>query len=223
LNIVLAAGLTRLRRTSSRTPSASPVRTLPTASTPGAFAAASADARLGRRPLLGPGAREGVVALFTAVGFTLPNSGILLETAHRSLIGARRDRGHAARKPATRHPSDARAAIAAVREGATLPESRLRPLPHGRLEPADRARLRRARLRLFAPNLGTTQICSGSGLGALLVFFGVALLSSFRVVPLLATAIGWPPSGSAATRLAGSRQTRSGIRQRTAVRPRRAG
>ena len=51
---------------------------------------------------------------------------------------------------------------------------------------------------LFGPDLGTTQILVWMGLGALLVFMGVALFSS-RLVRPLAGVLGWP-----ATRIGGT-------------------
>jgi putative ABC transport system permease protein len=54
---------------------------------------------------------------------------------------------------------------------------------------------------LFAPDLGTTGVLLWLGIGALLVFFGVALLS-VRFIRPLAFALGWP-----ATRLGGAAGT----------------
>jgi putative ABC transport system permease protein len=54
---------------------------------------------------------------------------------------------------------------------------------------------------LFGPGLGTTQILLWMGLGTVLVFFGVALLSA-RFVGPLAWAVGWP-----STHLAGAAGT----------------
>ena len=140
---------------------------------------------------LGLALAKGLFALFDAVGFTLPNSGILLETRTIVVALLAGDRRHAAREPATGAARDARAADRGRARRATLPESRLaryRTAGSGLVTALGFVALV---FGLFAPNLGTTQILLWLGLGALLVFFGVALLS-VRVVPLLATVIGWP-------------------------------
>ncbi len=56
---------------------------------------------------------------------------------------------------------------------------------------------------LFAPGLGTSGVLIWMGLGALMIFIGVALLSA-RFVPALAGALGWPAVrwGGAVGRLA---------------------
>lgn len=140
---------------------------------------------------LGLALATGLFGLFEAVGFTLPNSGLvflprtiivslsvgILVTVIASLRPAIR---------ATRVPP-----IAAVREGATLPESRFarfRTLGSLLLTGVGFAALLWG---LFGPDLSTTQILSFMGLGALLIFFGVALLS-VRVVRPLVVALGWP-------------------------------
>jgi putative ABC transport system permease protein len=134
---------------------------------------------------------KGLFKLFDAVGFTLPNNGLTLETRTIvvslavgivvTLLASLRPALRATRVPP----------IAAVREGATLPESRFA-----------RFRLPAATLLtilglasllwgLFAPGLGTTGVLVFMLGGALLVFFGIALLS-VRLVPPLAGALGWP-------------------------------
>ncbi len=140
---------------------------------------------------LGLALATGLFGLFEAVGFTLPNSGLvflprtiivslsvgILVTVIASLRPAIR---------ATRVPP-----IAAVREGATLPESRFarfRTLGSLLLTGVGFAALLWG---LFGPDLSTTQILFFMGLGALLIFFGVALLS-VRVVRPLVAALGWP-------------------------------
>ena len=140
---------------------------------------------------LGLALAKGLFSLFDAVGFTLPNSGLtfatrtvvvalvvgILVTLLASLRPALR---------ATRVPP-----IAAVREGATLPESRFaryRLPASGLLTALGFASLLWG---LFGPDLGTTQVLLFILVGALLVFFGMALLS-VRLVRPLATALGWP-------------------------------
>jgi putative ABC transport system permease protein len=141
---------------------------------------------------------KGLFKLFDAVGFTLPNQGLLLETRTivvSLLVGILVTLAASLRPAirATRVPP-----IAAVREGATLPESRfarfrtpgslaLTALGFGALA-----------YGLFGSDLGTTQILLWMGIGALLIFIGVALFSQ-RIVRPLALALGWP-----ATRIGGA-------------------
>jgi putative ABC transport system permease protein len=136
---------------------------------------------------------KGLFSLFNAVGFTLPNNGLTLETRTIvvalivgivvTLLASLRPAMRATRVPP----------IAAVREGATLPESRwarfrlpaaivLTLLGFGGLLAG-----------LFVPNLGTGQILLYMLGGALLVFIGVALLS-VRLIGPLAWTLGWPAS-----------------------------
>jgi putative ABC transport system permease protein len=127
--------------------------------------------------------------LFDSVGFTLPNTGLLFET--RTIVVALLVgivvTFLASLRPAiraTRVPP-----IAAVREGATLPESRFARFrtPGAVLV----AVLGFAALvfGLFGSGLSTTQILLLMGLGALLIFIGVALFAS-RLVPSLAVGVG---------------------------------
>jgi putative ABC transport system permease protein len=141
---------------------------------------------------------KGLFSLFDAVGFTLPNNGLTLETRTVivallvgivvTLLASLRPALRATRVPP----------IAAVREGATLPESRwarfrlpaaivLTALGFGALLTG-----------LFVSNLSTGQILLLMLGGALLVFFGVALLS-VRLIGPLAWTLGWP-----ATKLGGA-------------------
>jgi putative ABC transport system permease protein len=158
---------------------------------------------------------KGLFSLFDAVGFTLPNNGLTLETRTIvvallvgivvTLLASLRPALRATRVPP----------IAAVREGATLPESRwarfrlpaaivLTVLGFGGLLAG-----------LFVPNLGTGQILLYMLGGALLVFFGVALLS-VRLIGPLAWTLGWPATklGAAAGALARDNSRRNP--QRTA-------
>ncbi len=141
--------------------------------------------------LLGFALAKGLFALFDAVGFTLPNSGLLLEprTVVISLVAGIGVTLLASLRPAvraTRVPP-----IAAVREGAVLPESRF-----ARYRTPGSALLTTLGFAallwgLFAPDLGTTQVLLWLGIGALFVFFGVSLLSVRFVRPLVAV-VGWP-------------------------------
>jgi putative ABC transport system permease protein len=144
---------------------------------------------------------KGLFKLFDLVGFTLPNSGLtfLTRTIVVSLAVGILVTLVASLRPAlraTRVPP-----IAAVREGAELPPgrfARFRTPASALLAAGGFAALIWG---LFGPGLGTTAILLWMGLGTLLVFFGVALLSS-RFVPALAWAVGWP-----STRMAGAAGT----------------
>jgi putative ABC transport system permease protein len=164
---------------------------------------------------LGLALAKGLFSLFDAVGFTLPNEGLTFETRTIvvsllvgvvvTLLASLRPAVRATRVPP----------IAAVREGATLPESRFARyrLPTSILLTV----LGFAGLvwGLFAPDLGTAGVLLFMLGGALLVFFGIALLS-VRLVRPLAAALGWPATriGGAAGRLARDNSQRNP--QRTA-------
>jgi putative ABC transport system permease protein len=150
---------------------------------------------------LGLGLAKGLFRLFDLVGFTLPNNGLVFQTRTVvvsllvgivvTLLASLRPAIRATRVPP----------IAAVREGSTLPESRLarfRTLGSALLTALGFAALLYG---LFGSDLGTTQILTWMGIGALLIFFGVALLS-VRFVRPLAGALGWP-----ATRIGGAAGT----------------
>jgi putative ABC transport system permease protein len=164
---------------------------------------------------LGLALAKGLFSLFDAVGFTLPNNGLIFATRTIvvallvgilvTLVASLRPAVRATRVPP----------IAAVREGATLPESRF-----------VRFRLPASILLtllgfacllvgLFAPDLGTVEVLVFMLGGALLVFLGVALLSE-RLVRPLASALGWPATrtGGAAGLLARDNSQRNP--QRTA-------
>jgi putative ABC transport system permease protein len=152
---------------------------------------------------LGFALAEGLFSLFDAVGFTLPNSGLVYEprTFVVALLVGVLVTLVASLRPAlraTRVPP-----IAAAREGATLPPSRFhryRTLGSAVLTALGFGALL---FGLFGPGLGTTGILVWMGIGALLIFFGVALLSE-RVVQPLAVTLGWPAAriGGAAGALA---------------------
>ncbi|MDQ3102246.1 MAG: ABC transporter permease [Actinomycetota bacterium] len=147
---------------------------------------------------IGLGLARGLFRLFDAVGFTLPNNGLVFETRTIvvSLLVGILVTLLASLRPAiraTRVPP-----IAAVREGATLPESRFarfRTIGSLGLTALGFASLAYG---LFADGLGTTQLLTWMGLGALLIFLGVALFAA-RLVRPLAAALGWP-----ATRMGGA-------------------
>ena len=146
---------------------------------------------------------RGLFSLFDAVGLTLPNQGLTLETRTIivALIVGIVVTVLASIRPAiraTRVPP-----IAAVREGATLPPgrfARLRPYSSGSLALLGFAAIA---FGLFGDGLSTTQILTFMGIGAVLVFLGVAFFSSHLVIPL-ARVIGAPGArvGGAAGSLA---------------------
>lgn len=152
---------------------------------------------------IGLGLAKLLFRLFDAVGFTLPNSGIVVSTSTVviALVAGIVVTLLASLRPAlraTRVPP-----IAAVREGSILPPSRFarfRTLGSGSLAAIGFAALL---FGLFAPNLSTKAELSWMGAGVVLVFFGVSLLAVPIVRPLAAV-LGWPAVrvGGAAGRLA---------------------
>ena len=152
---------------------------------------------------LGLGLAKLLFWIFDLAGFTLPNSGLLFETRTIvvsllvgiivTLVASLRPAIRATRVPP----------IAAVREGATLPESRFarfRTVGSLVLTGLGFAALAYG---LFGSGLGTTQILVWMGLGALLIFIGVSLFAA-RLVRPLAASLGAPAArlGGAAGRLA---------------------
>jgi putative ABC transport system permease protein len=126
--------------------------------------------------------------LFDVVGFTLPNTGLLFETRTivvALLVGVLVTL-FASLRPAiraTRVPP-----IAAVREGATLPESRFARFRAPGAILLTIVGFAALIFGLFGPGLGTTEILGLMGLGALLIFIGVALFAS-KLVPSLAVGV----------------------------------
>jgi putative ABC transport system permease protein len=135
---------------------------------------------------LGLGLAKGLSALFDAVGFTLPKTGLVFATRTIvvSLVVGIVITVLASLRPAiraTRVPP-----IAAVREGATLPESRFarfRTVGALALAAIGFAALLYG---LFGGGLGTTAVLVWMGVGALLIFLGVALFSARIARPLSA-------------------------------------
>jgi putative ABC transport system permease protein len=152
---------------------------------------------------VGLGLGVGLFKLFDAVGFTLPNNGLVLHTRTVivALVVGILVTVLASLRPAmraTRVPP-----IAAVREGSELPPGRLakyRPVGSALLTAFGFALVAYG---LFGSGLGTKQILLFMGLGTLLVFLGVSLLSA-RFARPLAWALGAPASrfGGAAGALA---------------------
>jgi putative ABC transport system permease protein len=158
---------------------------------------------------------KGLFALFDAVGFTLPNSGLILTgTAVAialaagilvTLLASLRPAFRATRVPP----------LAAVREGATLPKSRVAflRLPGSILLTV----LGFAALSysLFGHGLSTTSLLVWMGLGALMIFLGVALLAE-RLVRPLASLLGWPAAKLGGTAGVLARENTQRNTQRTA-------
>ncbi len=140
---------------------------------------------------LGLALATGLFKLFDLVGFTLPNNGLVFygRTIVVSLLVGVVVTLLASLRPAlraTRVPP-----IAAVREGATLP-----PSPWARFRTPWSILLTTVGFAsllygLFGSGLSTGQILGLMGVGAVLVFLGVALFS-VRLVRPLARALGWP-------------------------------
>ena len=147
---------------------------------------------------LGLALGKGLFKLFDVVGFTLPNNGLTFQTRTIvvslavgvlvTLVASLRPAFRATRVPP----------IAAVREGATLPVGRFHR--YRGIAAAATALVGFAALLygLFGSGLGTTQVLLWMGVGAFLIFVGVALFSSHLVVPM-ARILGWP-----ATRIGGA-------------------
>jgi putative ABC transport system permease protein len=152
---------------------------------------------------LGLGLAKGLFNLFDLVGFTLPNNGLTFATRTIviSILVGVLVAVFASLRPAiraTRVPP-----IAAVREGAVLPPSRFaryRTVGSILLTGAGFAALL---FGLFGSGLSTTGVLVWMGIGALLIFFGVAMFA-VRIVEPFARLLGWPATkiGGAAGSLA---------------------
>ena len=152
---------------------------------------------------VGLGLGVGLFKLFDAVGFTLPNNGLVLHqrTVIVALIVGILVTVLASLRPAfraTRVPP-----IAAVREGSELPPGRFakyRPIGSALLTILGFGLLIYG---LFAHGLGTKGVLLSMGVGTLLIFLGVALLAA-RFARPLAWVLGAPATrfGGAAGSLA---------------------
>jgi putative ABC transport system permease protein len=140
---------------------------------------------------LGLGLAKGLFSLFDTIGFTLPNTGLLFKerTVIVALVVGILVTIVASLRPAlraTRVPP-----IAAVREGATLPPGRFARFRAPGSAIVATLGFALLALGLFKHGLSTKGILSLMGVGALLIFLGVAFFSEHLVVPL-ATVIGAP-------------------------------
>jgi putative ABC transport system permease protein len=134
---------------------------------------------------------KGLFKLFDAVGFTLPNSGLVFatRTVIVSLLVGILVTLVASLRPAFR--ATRVQPIAAVREGATLPEgrfARFRTLGSVIVTLLGFAAMIYG---LFGKGLGTAGVLIWMGLGALLIFIGVSMLS-MRIVGPAADALAPP-------------------------------
>jgi putative ABC transport system permease protein len=152
---------------------------------------------------VGLGLAVGLFKLFDAVGFTLPNNGLVLHdrTVIVALIVGIFVTFLASLRPAFR--ATRVEPIAAVREGAELPPGRFakyRPIGSALLTALGFALIIYG---LFAHGLGTKGVLLSMGVGTLLVFIGVALLAA-RFARPLAWILGAPATrfGGAAGALA---------------------
>src|SRR5437016_3214381 len=159
---------------------------------------------------LGFGLAVGLDKLMSSIGIDLPKSATVFATRTIvvSLVVGTLITLLSAIRPAiraTRVPP-----IAAVREGAELPPGRL-----AFLGPPLKAIVAAAGIGLllygfFVHGIGTTQRLLAMGVGAFLLFVGVALISTWLVRPF-ATVLGWPATkvGGSAGRLARSNAVRN--------------
>jgi putative ABC transport system permease protein len=140
---------------------------------------------------LGLALAKGLNALFVSFGIDLPQAGTVFATRTIvvSLLVGTFVTVLAALRPAvraTRVPP-----IAAVREGAVLPESRFARFgPHAALATIAAA-VAAMLVGLFVGGLSTTNRLLAIGVGAAAIFLGVAMLAK-TLVPPLASVLGWP-------------------------------
>jgi putative ABC transport system permease protein len=137
---------------------------------------------------LGLALAKGLFKLFDAVGFTLPNNGLVFQsrTVIAGLLVGTLVTLLASLRPAlraTRVPP-----IAAVREGAKLPPGRFRRFRGLGAALVGALGFAALLVGLFVHGLGTARVLTFMLGGALLVFIGVAMFSSRIVRPLAAAA-----------------------------------
>lgn len=153
---------------------------------------------------------EGIQALFRSFGFELPTADRVFATRTVVVsllvgVGITLLAGLFPAIRATRVPP-----IAAVREGATLPRSRLAPFTPWIAAVVVAGALLLLGRAMFADELGTSDRLLSIAAGVLLLFIGVAMLSSHLVRPI-ATVVGVPARniGGAAGKLASGNAVRN--------------
>ncbi len=159
---------------------------------------------------LGLGLAVGMDALFAALGIELPEAGTVFapRTVIVSLLVGTTITVLASLVPAlraTRVPP-----IAAVREGATLPSSRLAPFVPWVALATIALGVAAFAYGLFAGGLGAKEVLLLLALGCLALFVGVALIAS-RLVRPIAALVGWPAGrlGGSAGKLARANAVRN--------------
>ncbi|MFN2467756.1 MAG: ABC transporter permease [Gaiellaceae bacterium] len=159
---------------------------------------------------LGLALAKGLNSLFVSLGLDLPQTGIVFQTRTIVVslvvgIGVTLLAGLAPAVRATRVPP-----IAAVREGSTLPRSRLAPYSPYIALLTIAAAVAMLVYSMFGSGVAVVQRLLLMALGCLALFFGIALFSS-RLVRPLARVVGWPATaiGGAAGKLAQSNARRN--------------
>ena len=161
---------------------------------------------------------EGIEALFKSARCRLPDGRPRLRDPDGRRLARGRRRHHAPRGAVPRDPRDARAADRRRARGSDAAALAVPPL-HALDRRARRRRLASCALSraMFADELGTGDRLLSIAGGVLLLFLGVAMLSSHLVRPIAAV-VGLPARTRAAARRDGSRAgTRSATRSRTAA------
>jgi putative ABC transport system permease protein len=160
--------------------------------------------------VLGLGISKGMIALFSALGVDLPDASTVVasKTIIVSLVlgtGITLIASVLPAKRATRVPP-----IAAVREGATLPTTRMAAHSHNAGLGVTLASLAAISLGIFAGGVSAAAVGLLLGLGVLGLFAGIALLAP-RLVKPLARVVGWPArrAGGVAGELAGANAVRN--------------
>jgi putative ABC transport system permease protein len=160
--------------------------------------------------VLGYGLSKGMIELFSALGVDLPDASTVVQsrtvivslllgtgiTLLASILPAKR---------ATRVPP-----IAAVREGAILPTTRMGEHSHNAGRVVTVASLAAISLGIFAGGVSGAAVALLLGGGVLGLFVGIALLAP-RLVKPLARVVGWPArsAGGVAGELAGANAVRN--------------
>jgi putative ABC transport system permease protein len=160
--------------------------------------------------VLGLGLSKGMIALFSALGVDLPDASTIVatKTVIVSLVlgtGITLIASILPAKRATRVPP-----IAAVREGATLPTTRMATHSHSAGLGVTLSSLAAISVGIFAGGVSDGAVALLLGGGVLGLFAGIALLAP-RLVKPLARVVGWPArrAGGVAGELAGANAVRN--------------